>query len=244
MGEKNNDAIFTITPKFNFIYELFMPTGAKIKNSLFMVILFFSLAMIFANFSFFLNIGSFKITENLTLEMLLLIVIYFMFGIAILKFAFHIFFQVMQYKYITYSFYNDHMIYKDDFLNQHKKNILYSNVKEVEIRRSIWDRILNFGIIVIYTNAENDASNGLVIYGVKDPNVFYEQIDDLIHNKKNIETNIVEQKEDVNIKEEKNITEDANTQKIENTVNNEIEEEVKDQEQEELDFKNSLKNLK
>ena len=56
-----------------------------------------------------------------------------MFGIAILKFVFHIFFQIMQYKYITYSFYNDHMIYKDDFLNQHKKNILYSNVKEVEI---------------------------------------------------------------------------------------------------------------
>lgn len=240
MDEKNNDEIFVITPKFNFIYELFMPTGVKIKNSLFMVILFFFVVIIFSNFSFYLNIDNFKITEKLTLESLLFIIIYFMFGVAILKFIFHMFFQIMQYKYITYSFYKDHMIYKDDFLNQHKKNILYSNIKEVEIRRSIWDRILNFGIIVIYTNAENDASNGLVIYGLKNPNFYYEKIDDLIHNKKNSEKNMVKEKEGI-IKIKENI---KNVENVENETINNIESEVKEQEKEEIDFKNSLKNLK
>lgn len=240
MNEKNNDEIFVITPKFNFIYELFMPTGVKIKNSLFMVILFLFVVIIFSNFSFYLNIDNFKITENLTLEMLLFIIVYFIFGVSILKFIFHMVFQIMQYKYITYSFYKDHMIYKDDFLNQHKKNILYSNIKEVEIRRSIWDRILNFGIIVIYTNAENDASNGLVIYGLKDPNVYYEKIDDLIHNKKYLEKNSANEKEETCSIEENT----KNVRNVENETINSIEADVKEQEKEEMDFKNSLKNLK
>lgn len=100
---------------------------------------------------------------------------------SVVKLVIHIVLQIAQYKNIKYTFYKDHMTYEDSFLNQHKKNIAYSNVKEVEIRRSVWDRIMGYGIIVIYTNAENEYSNGLVIFSVKDTKKHYDIIDRLIH---------------------------------------------------------------
>ena len=35
------------------------------------------------------------------------------------------------------------MVYENDFLSQTKKTIEYSNIREVEIRRTVTDRIMN-----------------------------------------------------------------------------------------------------
>lgn len=39
-NNKNTEVIHEITPKFDFIYELGMPTGKKIKSTLFMLFIF------------------------------------------------------------------------------------------------------------------------------------------------------------------------------------------------------------
>ena len=222
MEEKNiENAKIVISPKFNFIYELFMPTGIKIKTSFFMIIMFSILTIFVVNYVSLLDITNLKIFNDITFSTILIVFSYCMLGISIIKFIFHIVFQMMQYKYISYSFYDNHMTYKDDFLNQHRKNILYENIKEVEIRRTIWDRILKFGIIVVYTSAENEKSNGLVIYGVKNPDKFYDEIDILIHAKK------------------------VNPNKIESVENTEVLEnkKVSDEIEEEIEFKKSLQNI-
>lgn len=121
---------------------------------------------------------------------------------SVVKLVIHIVLQIAQYKNIKYTFYNDHMTYEDSFLNQHKKNIEYANVKEVEIRRSVWDRIMGYGIIVIYTNAENEYSNGLVIFSIKNPKEHYDIIDKLVHSTgtKN-PTNTIKEDEDIKTSE-------------------------------------------
>ena len=178
---RGNEVVHEIVPKFNFLYELGMPTGKKIKSTLFLMFIFVTgLIVLLINKDIMIqNEGIYKSVDIVSILNIVLIV-----GIifTIIKLIVHIVFQTMQYKNIKYTFFDDHMTYEDSFLNQHKKNIEYSNVKEVEIRRSIWDRILGYGIIVIYTNAENEYSNGLVIFSIKDPKIHYDIIDNLVHN--------------------------------------------------------------
>lgn len=193
--EKNynlNDPKFSVTPKFNFIYELGMPTGKKIKATLMSLIIFVILSI-----AFFV-MKSLPAFQNATIEIKNLsyvgIVIFLItVGIAI-KLAFHIVLQVMQYKNISYTFYDDLMVYEDKFLNQHKKTIRYENIKEVEIRRRIWDRMLGYGVIIIYTSAEN-RNNGLILYGIDNPQEKYDKIQEILCAYKDNEKNVVIEKE-------------------------------------------------
>ncbi|MEG0873195.1 MAG: PH domain-containing protein [Clostridia bacterium] len=179
---ERKEPIFVLQPKFNFIYELFMPTGRKIKRTItaFLVFLLLMFFIMFIKKSVNIeNIAASTLQNVYNIGSVVSIVVIVL---CVLKLAFHIAFQYFQYKNIKYEFYDKHLLYIDNFLNQHKKNIQYINIKEVEIRRTIWDRILGFGIIVIYTNAENEYSNGLIVYAIKDADSYYEKIDALVHN--------------------------------------------------------------
>ena len=233
---RNTEVIHEITPKFDFIYELGMPTGKKIKSTLFMLLIFGLGYIVYlvgkdrikSNQLIFGNVDVINI-----LNVILIIGIIF----SIVKLVIHILLQMAQYKNIKYTFYNDHMTYEDSFLNQHKKNIEYANVKEVEIRRSVWDRIMGYGIIVIYTNAENEYSNGLVIFSIKNPKEHYDIIDKLVHSTgtKN-PTNTI--KEDENIKTSETVAEDnINIGKKDISQDNESEKETHEE------FLESLKHI-
>lgn len=194
--EKNynlNSPKFSVTPKFNFIYELGMPTGKKIKATLMSLIIFVILSI-----AFFV-MESLPAFQNATIEIKNLsyvgIVIFLItVGIAI-KLVFHVVLQVMQYKNISYTFYDDLMVYEDKFLNQHKKTIRYENIKEVEIRRRIWDRMLGYGVIIIYTSAEN-RNNGLILYGIDNPQEKYDRIQEILCTYKDNEKKITLEKVD------------------------------------------------
>lgn len=178
--ENTDDILYKIKPKFNLIYELLMPTGRKIQRTIMMLIIFIGIVIILNisdnNLDFF-NTNILKYNVGYLINIVTIIVI-----VALLiKLALHIIFQMLQYKFMSYTFYYDHMTYEDDFLNQHKKNIRYNNVKEVEIKRTVFDRIIGYGIIVIYTNAENGKRNGLIIYSVKNPKEHYQKIYDIIY---------------------------------------------------------------
>ncbi len=181
MEEDNNEVLYKIRPRFNILYEFFMPTGRKIQQTIVMLLIF----IIITVFLQFANIDINTSDTNIFLGFNVMEIFNIICVIAIvflsIKLILHIIFQIFQYNNMSYTFYNNYMIYEDDFLNQHKKTIHYSNIKEIEIRRTIFDRILGYGIIVIYTNAENETSNGLVIYSIKNPRYHYEKIDKIVH---------------------------------------------------------------
>ena len=232
--EEVNEIKFQISPKFNFLYELGMPTGKKIKKTLILgIILVIGYIVFLFNINVFNNakVGDIKLSSIINVA--LIILMFF----AVIKIVIHIVFQHLQYKNIIYKFYSDHMTYEDNFLNQHKKNILYSNIKEVEIRRTVWDRVMGYGIIVIYTNAENEYSNGLVIFGIKDAKKHYDVIDKLVHSNSSITT------------DNDSIKEDNTNNEVDKTVNNNVEEEKTEEKNQESDnqtheeFLESLKNI-
>lgn len=233
--EDNREIKYQITPKFNFLYEMGMPTGKKIRTSIFVLIVFIVLTIIVALKAGSLTFANYEIFNNIKIDKLLLILCIIADVVTAIKLVATIVFQKLQYNHVTYTFYDDMMVYEDDFLNQHRKNIEYKNIKEVEIRRTVWDRLLNYGIMVIYTNADNDRNNGLVIYSVKDPKAQYNIIDRLIHSLNNEKSNNkVENPNNENVNVTGNITNQNNNVNL-GSVNN-----VENPEQ---DFKDSLKNI-
>lgn len=235
--EDNREIKYQITPRFNFLYEMGMPTGKKIRTSIFVLIVFIVLTIIVALRAGSLTFANYELFNNIKIDKFLLILCIVADVVTVIKLVATIVFQKLQYNHVTYTFYDDMMVYEDDFLNQHRKNIEYKNIKEVEIRRTVWDRLLNYGIMVIYTNADNDRNNGLVIYSVKNPKAHYNIIDRLIHSLNNEKSNNKienSNNENVNVNLTDNITNQNNNVNL-NNVNN-----VENPEQ---DFKDSLKNI-
>ena len=233
--EDNREIKYQITPKFNFLYEMGMPTGKKIRTSIFVLILFIVLTILVALKAGSLTFANYEIFNNIKIDKLLLILCIIADVVTAIKLVATIVFQKLQYNHVTYTFYDDMMVYEDDFLNQHRKNIEYKNIKEVEIRRTIWDRILDYGVMVIYTNADNDRNNGLVIYSVKAPKAHYNVIDKLIHSLNNEKNNKkIENDNSQNV----NNTDDVNNQNNNVNLNS-----VNNVENPEQDFKDSLKNI-
>lgn len=224
MIENNENKVnFKVTPEFNFIYELGMPTGKKIRSSLIVgtIFLIASILLLF-NKESMNNLESalfFNVDIFFVLKWISIVIIVFSFARAIICSII----QKLSYSHATYTFYDKFMIYEDDFLNQHKKTIQYENIKEVEIRRTIWDRMLGYGIIVIYTNAENKSKNGLVIYSIKNVKDIYEKIEKLVYQNKVNRDNV--------IVDSKNLSAEAQN---ENNLSSK---------QSEEDFKQSLKNI-
>lgn len=231
--DENREVRYQITPKFNIIYELGMPTGKKIRTALFALLVFIILTFLVAFKAGSMSIVNNDIFKNIKIDKFLLILCFVADLVTIIRLVGTIVFQSLQYKHVTYTFYDTMMTYEDDFLNQHKKNIEYKNIKEVEIRRTIWDRILDYGIMVIYTNADNDRNNGLVIYSVKNPKYHYNVIDKLIHSSNNINNDKYSEQSQNMVNEQLN-----NKNNISNTDAN-----VNKMENPEQDFKESLKNI-
>lgn len=236
LSKDTKEELYIIKPKFNFIYELFMPTGRKIKNTLTVLILMsiFTIGTYLVGGD--IEVLNFKVNDNLSVLTIMEYICLIGLALSALKITFHILIQTLQYNHISYKFYDKYMVYEDDFLNQHKKVIQYANIKEVEIRRTIWDRLIGFGVIVIYTNAENEFNNGLVIYSIRNPREKYDQIDKIIHSRKT--------------EEDSYYTREKEVEKIENNSQNmeskDIEQatSLKEQEDAEKDFLKSIKNIK
>lgn len=225
--EENQDQIkFKISPKFNFFYEMGMPTGRKIRSSLIVGVIFIIATILLFSNKNSMEYGDTVLILNMTmfdtLKWIAIIAIAFSFIRAILCTVI----QKLSYDHTTYTFYDKFMVYEDDFLNQHKKTIQYENVKEVEIRRTVWDRILGYGVIVMYTNAENKRKNGMVIYSIRNVKEIYEKIEKLVHDARNVAT-----PKNVQISEPQVSQNDSTSDKVQEV------------EKAEKDFKDSLKNI-
>lgn len=236
---KNEEVLYKLSPRFSFIYELFMPTGRKIKSTIGIMIIMFIITIFLFVSEPNINATDMVMFGDMSIMSLLKNICIIADILLIVKLAFHIIIQAMQYKHITYTFYKTHMVYEDDFLNQHRKNIEYSNIKEVEIRRTIFDRILGYGVIVIYTNAENSRNNGLVIYAIKNPKYSYEIIDSIVHKEKELKPEVISNVESENTNEAKDEKEFVNNYSSEQEIQKRVEENKKEEEA----FLDSLKNV-
>ena len=222
-----NDVKYKVRPKFNLIYELVMPLGGKFRRSLgiILVLIITIIAMKIAGSK--INMDAIVLGIS-AMDVLFWIAIFFIIIFA-LKFFIDLILKIMQYNRISYTFYSDNLTYEDTFLNQQRKVIKYENIKEVEVRRTIIDRIMGFGIIIISTNAEGNFNSGLIIYGIENPDEVYKIINDLLYSSKNKQEN---KNNDylVDIKSDEKVTEKIKVSDV--------------SEQSQDEFKNSLKNIK
>ena len=215
MEEK--EILLKLSPKYNFIYELGMPTGRKVKNSLLTVLLaiiIYIIGIIGINY-----IDTASKFDKGTITNVFSIVILIMGIFFLIKAIVHVVFQKLQYKNLTYTFYNDSLEYKDMFWNQQTKIIRYENIKEIEIRKNIWERLNNRGIIILYTSAEKAKGKGMIIYSITNVEDTYNKIQEIID-----KSRIINKQETVEEPKKEEI-------KVENTVSPEEE------------FKNKLRNM-
>ena len=178
--EDKGEVLYEIGPKFNFFYELTMPTGRKMKSSFTIMIITMILNVIFLiGKKYIVDMNNITILNVYNICSIVCLIVLML---TILLFISKIVMQILEYKGIKYKFYKNCMVYENDFLSQTKKTIEYSNIREVEIRRTVTDRIMNYGVIIIYTNADKAYGSATVIYGVKNTEEIYNNIESIIHN--------------------------------------------------------------
>ena len=178
--EDKGEVLYEIGPKFNFFYELTMPTGRRLKSALTGVII--SIALLIVLFLCKGYITDFNNEIIMSIYNIATIVCCIAIVVTIIMLIGRISMQILEYKGISYKFYKACMVYENDFLSQTKKVIEYSNIREVEIRRTVTDRVMNYGVIIIYTNADRVNGSATILYAIKNTEEHYNNIESLIHN--------------------------------------------------------------
>lgn len=199
---ENDDVLYEVKPKFNFLYELTMPSGKKMKSSFISLVVVIIIKIILSVLeNYLLKMDRISQYVNNVYEIVNIIMAILIAFLAIV-FVIRIIMQILDYNGTSYKFTSNSMIYESKFLNQTKKTIEYANIKEVEIRKRILDRIFNYGIIIIYTNAEKTYGGATVLYAIKNAQDVYENIESLIHTGKIEEEPIKINNDEDNKKEE------------------------------------------
>lgn len=90
-------------------------------------------------------------------------------------------FDYLQYQATEYNFYNTKIEYKNGFLNKSEKTLKYKDIREVEKKEGILERIFKLGTIIIYTNASNQ-NNGIRIHSLENIDEQFEKINQLKNN--------------------------------------------------------------
>lgn len=199
---ENDDVLYEVKPKFNLLYELTMPSGKKMKSSFISLVVVIIIKIILSVLeNYLLKMDRISQYVNNVYEIVNIIMAILIAFLAIV-FVIRIIMQILDYNGTSYKFTSNSMIYESKFLNQTKKTIEYANIKEVEIRKRILDRIFNYGIIIIYTNAEKTYGGATVLYAIKNAQDVYENIESLIHTGKIEEEPIKINNDEDNKKEE------------------------------------------
>lgn len=198
--DDKGEVLYEISPKFDFFYELTMPTGRKMKSAIVGAIIaavINIILLIFKKDILAINNSTYTLMYNVCSAVCLIILI-FMILMAVAR----IVLQSLEYKGIKYKFYKDCLVFENSFLNQTRKTIEYSNIKEIEIRKTIMDRILNYGVIIIYTNADKGFGSATILYAIKNTEEHYNNIESIVHNGKVISSPIKSGDSNRNLKEE------------------------------------------
>ena len=210
--EEKGEILYELGPKFDFLYELTMPTGRKMKSSFGATIISAIICIIL--FVFNDNIVNMQNGGIMNIYNICKVISVVIFIFTALMFASKVILQILEYKGIKYKFYKDCLVFENNFLNQTRKTIEYSNIREVEIRKTIMDRILNYGVIIIYTNADKGFGSATILYAIKNTEEHYNNIESIVHNGKIISSPIKSEDSNKNLKEEINLQNAMNRNEI------------------------------
>ncbi len=213
--ENKDEILYQLKPNYDFIYEMTMPTGKKVRGKIFVAILALVLMIvIIVSKKYVIGLNNDIAMKGYNVVLVLSIIFFI---ISLIAIAVRIVAQIYEYKGMTYSFYNNHMVVENNFLNQSKKTIEYNNIKEIEIRKNITDRMLKYGIIIIHTNADKARGSATVIYAIKNIDEHYAKIESIIHNGKLPEEEVSKNEE---IKKDEEVKEEQEKQIDTNEINN------------------------
>ena len=76
--EEKEEPLYVIKPRFSFLYEMFMPTGRKIKNSILMLFATIVLYAVVLAFQDSLSLSNMKIINQMNLMTILNIIFWIM----------------------------------------------------------------------------------------------------------------------------------------------------------------------
>ncbi|MEG1141328.1 MAG: PH domain-containing protein [Clostridia bacterium] len=167
--------MYEIKKSYNFIYELFSKRGYNLRK---FIVALFTFIFIFFIYNIYKN--DIKISTSF-----IPLILYGLIGINSIVILFSVLLKFIQYRSTAYRFYDTHMEYEDSFLNKEKTTLSYINIKEMELKRNVFDRIMNYGTISIYTNAEKSEDQGIILESIKRPQEVYDNIDKIVHKTNN-----------------------------------------------------------
>ena len=114
--EDKGEVLYELKPTFNFLYELVMPTGRKIRSALMSIILaiVIKVILIFSK-SYILGFNNELINSiyNVCDILMILVII-----LTMIFFAARIIFQILEYRGMSYKIYEDCMTSENSFLIQ------------------------------------------------------------------------------------------------------------------------------
>lgn len=92
---------------------------------------------------------------------------------------FHMKYKLLMLRFTTYYFYKTHVISTFKFIKIKRNSLPYTQLTNIKIHVSFWDRLCRCGKIVLST-AEG-GSPGLMLYYIKDPHKIEKMLHSLIH---------------------------------------------------------------
>ena len=117
------------------------------------------------------------IQMKMILVYIIVLVIYIVFVILNLLYKYY------RYKGMDYIFYQDKLIYTDQFFHKKEKEIKYEDIKEIRYSQTFLERFFKIGTIIINTNSGNFLYNGIEIPKVDELKENFDKIREVIDRK-------------------------------------------------------------
>ena len=169
-----NKVLFKIKPKFIFHHQYTVPL-------VIFFIVIFSISFIYL-VTLFPPAEASAYWNRIGMGLIICTVCMFIFGII---FAIITSLKEDMYKQITFEFFADKALHTSSFVNHKKKEVSYSKITEVLLRRNVVQRYFNLGTISLLTNA-SDLQAGIKVVDIENPKECYDNIKHIIDKFKNL----------------------------------------------------------
>ena len=158
----NNEPIFEIRPTFKFFYVV-LPK--LLKHFIFIGLMIFIAIFFISSFSKMAN--SYSVNVNISTFMPVILVFLGIILIDIIIAVGKSIFEKKQYENCIYTFYNDRVVLKNNFLNVSEKELKYKNIREIAKRQTFIQKYFNIGNIFLFSNAETGIVSGVFMINIE-----------------------------------------------------------------------------
>lgn len=86
-----------------------------------------------------------------------------------------------QYNRMSYTFYQNRVIYESHTWHKVQKEISYHNISEIKMQQNIFQKWFHVGDIILYSHAYNNSDNGITLVSIPNVEEVYEKVQALIN---------------------------------------------------------------